>query len=43
MSEKGKHIVVKSEIHKKLKQKALDDETTIEKTTNNILEKELKE
>ena len=42
MSKKRKHIVIKPEIHKKLKQKALDDGVSMEEVTNKILKKELK-
>ena len=42
MNEKKKHLVVNPEIHKKLKKKATDDDTTIEETVNKILIKGFK-
>lgn len=42
MSKKRKHIVVNPEIHKKIKQKAMDDDISMEEVTNKILKKVLK-
>ena len=42
MSKKRKHVIVKPEIHKKLKQKAVNDGISMEKITNDILKKGLR-
>ena len=41
MSKKVKHLVMENEIHKKLKKRALEKDSTIKKEGNEILKKEL--